>query len=102
MRNFAHAMGRSNDDAGHIIANRLGGPGTRRYNIFPQSLNINRGVWQQTEATVANFLSRNPNSFVQIYFTFDYENNTATRPTRFMYRYVFSDGSEQTGEIINP
>ena len=36
-------------DAGHILANRLGGPGNQPTNIFPQDLSINRGSYAQYE-----------------------------------------------------
>jgi hypothetical protein len=42
-------MGKSTDDAGHIIGNQLGGTGRSLYNIFPQSPNINRDAWSQEE-----------------------------------------------------
>jgi DNA/RNA non-specific endonuclease len=46
VRNFARNLGNANDDAGHIVADRLGGLGTVNWNIFPQSPNINRGAWK--------------------------------------------------------
>ena len=48
----------SKDDAGHIIAQRLGGTGAQAWNILPQSPNINRGEWARSEATVADIVKR--------------------------------------------
>src|SRR5438552_906086 len=54
-RQFARGLGRANDDAGHIVASRLGGLGHVNWNIFPQSSNINRGAWKcEIEALIYN------------------------------------------------
>ena len=41
--------GNQNCDAGHILANHLGGYGNIPTNIFPQNLNINRGSYADFE-----------------------------------------------------
>jgi hypothetical protein len=41
-----------NDDAGHILANRLGGYGTDPINIMPQAPHLNRGLWEAFESSI--------------------------------------------------
>jgi len=45
-RTYARSLGLLDDDAGHILANRLGGSGRDPVNIFPQNLSINRGAYR--------------------------------------------------------
>lgn len=51
-RLYARTLGDSNDDAGHILAHRLGGSGRQPTNIFPQDPHDNRGPWREFEAAV--------------------------------------------------
>jgi hypothetical protein len=44
--------GCTNDDAGHILANRLGGKAVPT-NLFPQSPHLNRGAWESFERGIA-------------------------------------------------
>ena len=44
--------GEDNCDAGHILANRLGGYGNIPINIFPQNSSINRGTYAQFEGDI--------------------------------------------------
>ena len=56
---YVRSLGCPSDDAGHIIANNLGGPGGRNSNnIFPQNFSLNRGVFAQYEAQVVGWLER--------------------------------------------
>ncbi len=99
-RQFARAMGKPTDDAGHIIGNQLGGTGRDRYNIFPQSPNINRGVWSQEENQIRNLVltTRQPiEVIVQLY----YPSITATRPNRFTYRAAYNNACH-SANVINP
>ena len=45
VRNLGGHDGCTNDDAGHILANRLGGK-AEPTNLFPQSPHLNRGAWE--------------------------------------------------------
>lgn len=55
-RAFARSIGRSNDDAGHIFAQRLGFTGKKEWNIMPMSVNSNRGSYRVVEGKIASFL----------------------------------------------
>ena len=93
-------MGKSNDDAGHIIANILGGTGKELYNIFPQSININRGVWSRIENDIRQTVVRSRQTVevvVQLYYAIP----TDTRPTHFMYR-ANNGNSCHTADVNNP
>ncbi|CAH0381867.1 unnamed protein product [Bemisia tabaci] len=93
-RDFAQQMGRSNDDAGHILASRLGGLGNDTANIFPQSRNINRGVWAQAEADVANAVQNRGR--VRYTVNLEYDGHYETRPFKIVYRVV----DDTTGEVL--
>merc|ERR1712127_501741 len=43
---YARKLGDPGDDAGHILAHRLGGDGTEPTNIVPQAPSLNRGTWE--------------------------------------------------------
>jgi len=58
MRRRVRELGLPNDDAGHFIANRLGGPGNLWYAVFPQTPRINRGAFRVWENQVANLVMR--------------------------------------------
>jgi hypothetical protein len=99
-RKFARAMGKSTDDAGHIIGNQLGGTGRRLYNIFPQSPNINRGVWSQEESDIRNLVLTTGQPIeviVQLY----YPTPTATRPNHFTYRAAYNNACH-SASVVNP
>jgi RHS repeat-associated protein len=58
---FAQSFGggaNGKDDAGHTIANRLGGPGNDTSFIFPQDYKTNRGAFSQFEGKIAGALSQ--------------------------------------------
>ncbi len=95
VRDSIRMMGNTNDDAGHIIAQRLGGPGHVAYNFFPQSRSISRGIWRTEEDLVYNWLQHYPDlSFVRMSFNFVYQDHVmtdtyATRPNFFVYHDEF-------------
>ena len=43
-------------DAGHLIANSLGGSGTSEDNLVPMSRTLNRGAYNQWERMIVRFL----------------------------------------------
>lgn len=100
-RNFARSMGNFNDDAGHILAQRLGGSGTDLRNIFPQSPNINRGVWSQVEETISQLvlLSRNG---VRFTVNLEYHSREDTRPYQIVFRIRINDNDWMINDMINP
>ena len=89
------------DDAGHILAQRLGGCGTCPINIFPQSISINRGKYRMYEEKIYNcIINTSLNS--KLYWHFDYlENNT--RPYQILYVANISEPECMLKEIFeNP
>jgi DNA/RNA endonuclease G (NUC1) len=93
--------GKAGDDAGHIIAANLGGPGAALWNFFPQSSNINRGQWAQQEAICANELRLGHS--VRVCFQFHYGDAThPRRPSAFDYCYKLADGTRLADNLVNP
>lgn len=87
------------NDAGHVVANTLGGTGKETYNIIPQSSHFNKGVWKnQVEKLVFNEVIRNGNAKYTIKPIYVGE---STRPTRIHYR-IESGGRVLAGDIENP
>lgn len=93
--------GKAGDDAGHIIAVVLGGPGNVLWNFFPQSSNINRGQWAQQEAICANELRLGRP--VRVCFQFHYTDAAyPRRPSAFDYCYKLADGTRLADNLVNP
>jgi hypothetical protein len=77
------ALGKSGDDAGHIVANILGGK-MRLYNLFPQNLNKNRGEYKNTvESHIKDFLVKynTAKDYVDFDVNLVYSSAQDTRPT---------------------
>ena len=85
---YARALGShdgvSTDDAGHILANRLGGCGTCPINIFPQLPHLNRGAWRSFEADVYDCI-HGSSTKATLSWTFTYASTTKTRPSSMVY-----------------
>lgn len=84
--------GNKNCDAGHILANRLGGPGNQPMNIFPQDASINRGVWAQFEANIYNCIVNGATS-AYLEWQFMYESTNHTKPYKVSYSATYYDES---------
>lgn len=87
MRDYVRERGRQGgqrDQAGHIIAARLGGTGSERYNIFPQSPNINMGQWRVEEGRIYDVVR--DHGTVLVLVNFHYPNDRSTRPDYFTIR----------------
>ena len=78
-------------DAGHILANRLGGYGNEPMNIFPQAPSINRGAYAQFENNIYDFVQSGASS-AHLQWLFTYENTTATKPNSVEYTASFLGG----------
>jgi hypothetical protein len=90
-RSSAQAAGNAGDDAGHIIARILGGPGGKRSgNVFAQNAGTNRGTYRDFEARIRNYIERN-NVTAYARVRLRYSGNSM-RPTGIDYRVRFSDG----------
>jgi hypothetical protein len=84
-RSLARRLGLPTDDAGHARGRQLGGRGgVNDQNIFSQSPHINRGIYQQLEGEVADYVQRTGIS-VDIRVTFHYHTPTDTRPYAVTY-----------------
>lgn len=98
-RDYARKLGGHDgvhdDDAGHILAHRLGGSGEEPTNIFPQALHDNRGDWREFEAEIYGCLSGANTLGVKatIEWTFQYESESKQRPTTMTYATSYEGGS---------
>ena len=94
-RTYVRALGGhdgcSNDDAGHILANRLGGKALPT-NLFPQSPHLNRGAWKEFETTIAECLDGGGASSATLSWTFSYTNADARRPSTATYAASYNAG----------
>ena len=91
------------DDAGHILANRLGGCGSAAasspcngyVNIFPQNPSVNRGSYKTLEGKIYNCLATGGATKATLDWTFAYQRvsgSPATRPSSYTYKAVFDKG----------
>jgi len=83
--------GASNCDAGHIMANRLGGYGNQPINIFPQELSINRGAYAQFEDKIYHCI-QNGATQASLSWLFTYHNSSSTMPSEIHYNANFDAG----------
>ena len=83
--------GASNCDAGHIMANRLGGYGNQPVNIFPQQLSINRGVYAQFEDKIYHCIQSGATQ-ASLSWVFSYHNSSSTMPSQVQYTATFDKG----------
>jgi hypothetical protein len=79
-------------DAGHILANRLGGEGNQPINIFPQDLSVNRGAYAQFEDSIYHCITGGAKSG-SLTWEFTYESTSNTKPNKVQYTASFSGGS---------
>lgn len=84
--------GSNNCDAGHIMANRLGGYGNQPINIFPQELSINRGAYAQFEKVIYDCIKSGANK-ASLSWVFTYSNSSRTMPSEVQYSAVFDKGN---------
>jgi len=87
--------GEQNCDAGHILANRLGGYGNIPTNIFPQNSSINRGTYAQFEGDIYDCIKNGANSGF-LSWEFYYDNDEHTMPNSVKYVAKFDGGSCDT------
>ena len=79
-------------DAGHILANRLGGYGNEPINIFPQAPSINRGAYAQFENNIYQCVKGGAKS-ADLHWKFTYGNETQTKPISIEYTASFVGGN---------
>ena len=81
--------GEQSCDAGHILANRLGGYGNEPLNIFPQNSSINRGDYAQFEGDIYDCMVNSTQGFLT--WEFIYPGSQNTQPTYVKYSATFED-----------
>jgi hypothetical protein len=97
-REYVRNIGEDHDDAGHILANRLGGPAVPT-NLFPQNPHINRGVYEHFEAKIYPCVQKGQ---ATLSWEFTYDSDSDTRPSRVKYSYSGSGCSDMSREFNNP
>ncbi|BES98768.1 Hypothetical protein NTJ_11585 [Nesidiocoris tenuis] len=93
-RAYAKLMsgGNAADDAGHLVAQRLGGTGRETYNIVPQNRKVNRGTWRtKVEAPIYDDVKKGNVVIYQVWP--QYADSRATRPYRLTYVAKRPDGT---------
>ena len=95
---FARRIGRRDDQAGHILAQMLGFPGTQRWNITPMRGLTNKSPYVSVEYQIRKLVRERFPLGIQMYVRMEYSSTRRTRPIRFwiMVRSPFpvnSDGS---------
>ena len=96
---FVQTIGNSNDDAGHTIANRLGGPGNDPSFIFPQDPSINRGAFRTHEGAIYNeIFNSGTGAYANIDQTYSYAGNSSLRPNKVNYKASVYDSG---GKLLN-
>lgn len=80
-------------DAGHILANRLGGSGNQPINIFPQDLSVNRGSYAQYEGSIHDCIMYSGATSAKLSWTFSYSDTTRTKPSGVVYKADFTGGT---------
>lgn len=85
--------GEQDCDAGHILANRLGGYGNIPTNLFPQNASINRGTYAQFEGDIYDCMKSGGATTGHLSWEFYYENDEHTMPSSVNYVAKFDGGS---------
>ena len=93
----ARGLGLDTDDAGHIIAKRLGGSGDVD-NVFPQDSHINRGQFKAFEAKIADAVKTYGSVDISIQLKYG---KGGTRPTYIIYSYTTPNGDTVTKRFKN-
>jgi len=96
-RQQARGLGLATDDAGHLVANRLGGPGGQGF-VVPQSPKVNRGAFRDFEAGIARDVLAGKDVFVRVIPRYGAD---ATRPFEILYQ-VRVDGTTRSVVFPNP
>jgi hypothetical protein len=91
----AASCGLDDDDGGHLIGTKLGGPG-ERINLVPQNFRLNRGQWREMEREWAQHAAGGGRVDVEI--EVNYAGNSM-RPDSFTVRYQL-DGGETIERIF--
>jgi len=81
------------DDAGHILANQLGGCGSCPINLFPQNLRVNRGIYRMMEQAIYDCVAQGSvTAFLSWKFLYKTPALKHLRPESYMYNATFEGG----------
>ncbi len=84
--------GKADCDAGHILANHLGGLGNEPTNIFPQDAAMNRGVYAQFEGKIYDCIASSGCESGYLTWKFIYADSSRTKPDKVHYTASFKGG----------
>lgn len=84
--------GKADCDAGHILANHLGGLGNEPINIFPQDAGMNRGVYAQFEGKIYDCIASSGCESGYLTWKFIYADSSRTKPDKVHYTATFKGG----------
>lgn len=93
VRRFVHSLrgGKATDQAGHIIADTLGGPGKETWNMFPVDARLNKGDMSSVEDQIKKLVSgRFATIGLHMYVRFKYSGNSQ-RPSQI---YVMVENAQ--------
>ena len=99
VRQLGSHDGCDDDDAGHILANHLGGKAVPT-NLFPQSPHLNRGDWAKLEEWIYNCIKVHRSS-ATLSWQFFYASTAKERPSRASYAVIFNHGCNGTKESFS-
>jgi len=88
--------GIQDDEGGHLIGDRFGGPG-EAINLVPQNSNLNRGAWKKMENEWEDALNQDKDVIINIKTNYDRD---SVRPDSFTVKYSI-DGKDYTRKFKN-
>ena len=92
--------GCTDDDAGHILANQLGGKATPT-NLFPQSPHLNRGAWESFERAIAACFASGGSTSATLKWSFQYESSSKERPKTASYAVTYDQGCASASQSFS-
>lgn len=91
---------KARDQAGHLLAARLGGSGKDPRNLFPQNANCNMGAWKVfPEDDVATLLAKNDNMEYSVKLF--YKDDKAKRPYKIAACYSTHNNAVRGNDLKN-
>lgn len=98
-RQHARNLGLSSDEAGHVLANKLGGSGTEKQNLVPLHPTTNKKQYHKVEKVIAEAVRKHGRG--QYYLKYMYDSEDDTRPHTIWYSYSY-DRVAVEGSLPNP
>ncbi len=102
-RIFVRKLGCFQDQAGHVIASRLGGSGTDTKNLFPQEPALNNGaykIWEDKIYNMVKDVAKNPRG-VAVTITMSYGSpGKPNRPKKITYAIRYGKGLKKSDKRV--